>query len=494
MSGGGLFFDYDNDGWLDVFLVDGGSLADPAVGRARAAPAVPEPRQRHLRGRDGALRHRAHASTAWARAPPTTTTTAAIDLYVTNVGPNTLYHNNGGKSFTDVTRAAGVGSSSFGTSCAFADVDRDGYVDLFVTNYVDARARQQRLLRRHGATGSASTATRSTSRRWRRSSTTTTATAPSPTSARRPASPATAATASASSSATTTMTGGRISSWPTTRRRISCTTTRAAACSRKSALPAGVASRPTASPRAGMGTDFGDYDGDGRLDLFVTNHELEMHTLFRNLGRGLFADTTIGERRRRRDAAVRRLRHAVLRLRQRRRSRPRHRQRARHERLGPLPAGREGGAAQAALPQRRRRPVQGSRAARRAPGFALEGVGRTLAAGDIDNDGDLDLLVTNNGGTRRAAAQRRRTRATTRVLLRLEGTQSNRSAIGARVRLTAGGTTQIREIKAGSSYLGESDLRVHFGLGPDGPDRPDRDSLAVGRPPRWFRTSRPTRL
>ena len=63
-----------------------------------------------------------------------------IDLYVTNVGPNLLYHNNGGKTFTDVTRTAGVGSRSFGTSCAFADVDRDGYVDLFVTNYVDARA------------------------------------------------------------------------------------------------------------------------------------------------------------------------------------------------------------------------------------------------------------------------------------------------------------------------------------------------------------------
>src|SRR4029079_8668185 len=58
-------------------------------------------------------------------------------------------------------------------------------------------------------------------------------------------------------------------------------------------LPAGVAVASDGRPRAGMGTDFGDVDGDGRLDLIVTNHELEMHTLFRNLGKGLFADAPL---------------------------------------------------------------------------------------------------------------------------------------------------------------------------------------------------------
>lgn len=98
------------------------------------------------------------------------------------------------------------------------------------------------------------------------------------------------------------------------------------------------------------------------------------------------------------------------------------------------------------------------------PGFAVEAVGRTLAAGDIDNDGALDLLVTNNGGTvellRNPSAS-----GNNALLLRLAGTRSNRGAVGARVRLTAGGATQVREVKAGSSYLGQSDLRVHFGLG-----------------------------
>ncbi len=98
------------------------------------------------------------------------------------------------------------------------------------------------------------------------------------------------------------------------------------------------------------------------------------------------------------------------------------------------------------------------------PGFVPEGVGRTLVAGDIDNDGALDLLVTNNGGPVELLRNVGGT-GNNAVLLALVGTKSNRSAIGARVRLTAGGATQVREIKAGSSYLGESDLRVHFGVG-----------------------------
>jgi hypothetical protein len=97
-------------------------------------------------------------------------------------------------------------------------------------------------------------------------------------------------------------------------------------------------------------------------------------------------------------------------------------------------------------------------------GFASEKVGRTLAAGDVDNDGDLDFLITNNGG----AAELLRNEGGTgnnSVLILLVGTKSNRSAVGARVRLTSAGATQIREVKAGSSYLGQNDLRVHIGLG-----------------------------
>ena len=97
------------------------------------------------------------------------------------------------------------------------------------------------------------------------------------------------------------------------------------------------------------------------------------------------------------------------------------------------------------------------------PGFAADGVGRTLVTGDVDNDGDLDLLVTNNG----AAPELLRNGNTggNAIELRLVGTASNRDALGARVSVTAGGRTQVREVKSGNSYLGQSDLRVHVGLG-----------------------------
>jgi hypothetical protein len=98
------------------------------------------------------------------------------------------------------------------------------------------------------------------------------------------------------------------------------------------------------------------------------------------------------------------------------------------------------------------------------PGFATPTVGRTLIAGDIDNDGDVDLVVTNNGGpleVLRNNAGRERPA----LVVRVAGVRSNRNGIGARVMIAAQGHTQMREVKSGSSYLGQNDLRVHFGLG-----------------------------
>jgi hypothetical protein len=212
-----------------------------------------------------------------------------------------------------------------------------------------------------------------------------------------------------------------------------------------------------------MGTDFGDYDGDGRLDLFVTNHELETHTLFHSLGRGLFADVTSESRIGREtlpfvgfgtlffdydndgdlDLAV--VNGHVL-------------NNSGHFRPGAKEAQRKllfrndgsGRFTEVGL-------LSG-------PGFASESVGRALAGGDIDNDGDLDLLASSNGGAiqllRNGAG-----RDNHALVIRLIGTRSNRDAIGARLRLTSGGTSQVREIKAGSSYLSQSDVRAHFGLG-----------------------------
>jgi hypothetical protein len=99
-----------------------------------------------------------------------------------------------------------------------------------------------------------------------------------------------------------------------------------------------------------------------------------------------------------------------------------------------------------------------------------------LIAGDLDNDGDEDLVVTNNGGP---VELLRNTggRGRNALVVRLKGARANRDAIGARITATAGGRRQMREVKSGSSYLGQADLRAHFGLG----DRSSVDRLEI----RW---------
>jgi hypothetical protein len=240
---------------------------------------------------------------------------------------------------------------------------------------------------------------------------------------------------------------------------------------REQALTAGVAVGADGQPRAGMGIDARDYDGDGRVDLAITNLDFQMHSLHRALERGAFAWSTIEsgigyaslpfvgfgvafmdvDNDARLDLAI-----------------------ANGHILENAPAFRAG----ATYRQRKllfrnttgRRFSDVGRSA--GPGFAGENVGRGLATGDIDNDGDLDLLVTNNG---QAAELLRNDGASSgprphALIVRLIGTGQNRDAIGARVRVTsasASGTsaTQRRDVMAGSSYLSQNDLRLHVGLG-----------------------------
>jgi enediyne biosynthesis protein E4 len=98
------------------------------------------------------------------------------------------------------------------------------------------------------------------------------------------------------------------------------------------------------------------------------------------------------------------------------------------------------------------------------PAFGVERVSRGLAVADIDNDGDLDLLVNNNGQDAELLRNDGGNRANA-LVVSLRGAAPNTGAIGARVRLTTGSRSQLREVKAGSSYLSQNDLRAHFGLG-----------------------------
>jgi len=486
MSGGGLFFDYDNDGWLDVFLVDGGSLTNAATdktarhrlyrNRGPSTGSGQATQFEDVTARSGIT----HIGYGMGSCAADVNNDGWIDLYVTSVGTNALYLNNGGKpaspkpgeggSFTDVTRTAGVaGAPMFSASCAFADVDRDGDVDLFVVNYVDARVdnntfcgdvgRKYRIychpltfaalrntLYRNNGSGVFTDVSKETGiidhrgnglgvvfgdyddDGWV---------------------DAFVANDSTPNFLFHNDAGKRFS---------------------ETALLAGVSVASDGMPRAGMGTDFGDYDGDGDLDLFVSNHELEAHTLFRNLGKGLFEDATfpsgvgpatlpyVGfgsafvDYDNDADLDLGIVNGHVM-------NSPGHVRPGATEAQRKLLLRNNGG------PSTSLRASGFTEIGRQSgAGFASEKVGRTLVAGDIDNDGDLDLLVTNNGG----AAELLRNEGGTgnsSVLINLVGTKSNRTAVGARVRLTAGGTTQVREVKAGSSYLGQNDLRVHVGLG-----------------------------
>ncbi|HZM96861.1 MAG TPA: CRTAC1 family protein [Vicinamibacterales bacterium] len=457
MGSGALFFDFDNDGWLDLFLVDGGSVADPAVAR--------QARHRLYRNRgagqfedvtDAAgVHHREYGMGACAADYDND---HRVDLYVTNFGPDVLYHNDGHGAFSDVTRSAGVGSNLLGASCAFADIDNDGDVDLFVANYVDpdaskicGDARARAYCRPDVYAGVPSALYRNNG-----DGTFTDVTKPSGL-GRSDGKALGVVFADYDSD-------GRVDLFVAndlTRNFLYHNEGNGAF--KEVGLPAGVAVASDGRVRAGMGTDAGDYDGDGRLDLVVTNFESETHSVFRNLGGGLFADATyesglgpvtlpfLGfgvaflDYDNDTDLDLVIANGHVLDNTDLFKSTSKYAQRnllLRNEGRGRfMEVGRQSG-----------------------PGFALEKVSRTVVSGDIDNDGDLDLLVSNNGQP--PDLLRNDTNGLGNALrVKLRGRQSNRDGIGAVLVATVGAKRLVREVRAGSSYLGQNDVRIHFGMG-----------------------------
>jgi len=473
MGAGAVFFDYDGDGWEDIFLVDSGSIADTAVDR-RARH-----RLFHNKGngtfedvteRSG-IQHRGYGMGACAGDYDGD---GRPDLYITNYGPNVLYHNNGDGTFTDVTASARVGESRWSTGCAFADLDRDGRLDLWVVNYVDADRAHSPFC------GNARLGVRFYCHPLNYN--------PLPSTVYHNEG-STFTDVSVSSGVGALRGNGLgvvIADYDNDGRpdvfvandempnflfhnvgaRGSGPGARDAVMFQEVGLASGVAVGADGKARAGMGIDAGDYDGDGRLDLIITNLDFEMHSLHRGLERGLFRYTTmesgIGfptlpfvgfgvafldfDNDAELDIAI--ANGNIL------------------DNAAQLRAG-------ATYMQRKllfrnlgnRRFGDVGRMA--GPAFSTERVSRGLAVADFDNDGDLDLLVTNNGqdaellrndlsgGGNRANA----------LLVRLRGADANTDAIGARIRLTAGSRTQIRDVRAGSSYMSQNDLRAHFGLG-----------------------------
>jgi len=464
MGSGAAFLDYDHDGWIDLFVVDGGAIAG---GQKAAKQTKASHRLFHNEGggvfRDVTARsgvvHREYGQGVCAG---DVDGDGRTDLYVTNYGPNTLYRNEGNGVFTDVTRTARVGLDGWSTSCAFVDVDRDGDLDLFITNYLDAPPSKnpfcgdpQRRIRVYchplNYTGMPNVLYRNDGR-------------------------GVFTDVSAEAGIARYIGNGlgvAVGDYDDDGAPDVFVANDAVpnflfhndgkGTFREVALTAGVAVARDGKARAGMGTEFADYNGDGRLDLVVTNHEFETHSLFRNDGHGTFSDASV-------EAGIASPTLPFVGF-----------------GVAFLDADSDGALDMSIInghvidntaifrpgsshAQRRLlfRNTNGRRFAevgrQAGPGYAGQAVGRTLIGGDIDNDGDVDLVVTNNGGPLELL-RNDTPRGGHALLVRLIGVRSNRSAIGARVTVTAQGRTQVREVKSGASYLGQHDLRVHVGVG-----------------------------
>ena len=510
---GGAFFDYDNDGDLDVYLVDGFDLQG-----IRSVPInlvyqqgdhywVREPNQdKGARSRDAAqyavalsprpdsasvsprnVLYRNNGDGTFTDTGPDSKTgdtgygmgcavadydnDSDQDLYVTNYGPNVLYQNNGDGTFADATEQAVVGASQWSTSAAFFDYDNDGVIDLYVTNYVDFTVETNKVCGGYVRTNSQGyraiiEATRSHCAPLEYGGV--------PDVLYHNNGDGTFADVSVAAGIDDPSGKGLgvvaldydgdgdqdlfVANDGTPNflyQNLGDGTFENAA------LKKGVAYNGVGESEAGMGVDFGDYDNDGDFDLFVANFSYETNTLYRNEG-GFFKDATAEAGLA--DPSQRFLGFGTNFL--------------DYDNDGDLDLYVANGHVQdkIALFQSGVEYMQEHQLFRNDGGggyaeassisgewFLHKQISRGAAFGDYDGDGDVDVLVTNCGGEARLVRNDGGNRENW-LMVRTMGTHSNRDGIGTRVRVVAEGLEQVRQVRSGSSYLTASDPRLHFGL------------------------------
>ena len=456
IGSGVALFDFDNDGDLDLYFVNGSDL--PGI-----SSSIP-PTNRLYRNDDGAFTDitdkASVGNTGYGLGccVGDYNNDGFTDLYVTNYGPNVLYRNNGDGTFTDVADTAGVDGDQFSSGCAFVDVDADGYLDLYVVNYVQFDPDTNPECTRQGIpTYCTPEALPGVADVFYRNNGDGTFTDVSERSG-----------VGATDGKGLGVVCGDIDNDGDVDIFVANDTTpnflyrneRNGVKMTEDALFAGVALSEEGRAYSGMGANLGDFDNDGYLDIVITNFQDQTNSLYHNAQSGFFTEMSfakgIGER------SLPYLAWGVdfsdfnndgwLDL---------------FVANGHLddniteidPIGTYAQPNQLFLNDRGITFSENSDAA-----IAQQKVSRGTAFGDIDNDGDIDIVISNLKDTP-TVLRNDGANASQWLAVKLIGTHCNRDAIGARVTVVSGGLTQMREVKSGSGYLSQNDLRLHFGLG-----------------------------
>ena len=469
LGSGCAFLDYDNDGWQDILLVNGADWP----GHHKQVSTL----RLYRNNRNGTFTDVTRAAGldvemyGMGVAVGDFDNDGFSDIFVTCVGQSRLFRNTGRGAFVDVTRASGLGGrSGFSTSAMWLDFDRDGLLDLFVCNYVRWSPERDVFCSLDGKQKSYCTpeAYRGDTCwlfRNRGNGTFEDVTATC------------GIFDSTSKALGVALIDHDQDGWPDIFVANDTQPNKLYRNQRNGtfkdiALQAGLALSSDGKARAGMGVDVGDFDNSGSPGIAITNFEGEMIGLYRRSSSGTYRDVSteagVGFPSRNLlgfgcsfadvdldgrldlvavnghiDDTVRNIRGNVG--------------------YAQLP--------QLFLNQGNARFRDISSAAGR--GFAQARVGRGLAFGDFDRDGDVDILMTTNNGPA-VLLRNDQTSGNRSVRFRLRGTTSNRDAIGSTVRIVHDGITQSRMVRSGSSYLSQSELSVTFGVG-----RRDRIERAV---------------
>jgi len=458
LGSGCAFLDYDRDGWQDILLING--MDWPGHKKRRSTL-----RLYHNNGNGTFTDVTSHAGLdvelyGMGVAVGDYNNDGFPDILITCVGQNRLFHNTGKGAFVDVTNAAGLGKrEGFSTSAVWVDYDRDGFLDLFVCNYVKWSPEHDVFCSLDGKHKSYCTPEAYRGQtcwlfRNRGNGTFEDVTA------------ASGIFDSSSKSLGVALLDDDQDGWPDLLVANDTQPNKLYRNQRNGkfkdvAVEAGLAFSNEGKARAGMGVDAADFENSGLPGVAITNFDNEMVGLYRLSGKGfedIAAQSGVGPASKNSlgfgcafldvnldgwldfavanghiDENVRNIR------------------------------GNVGYAQPPQLFLNQGRASFRDIAAEVGGGFEQPKVGRGLAYADFDRDGDVDLLLTTNNGP--AYLYRNDQLSGNRsIRFRLVGTKSNRDAIGAKVRIVAEGSTQSRMVKGGSSYLSQSELPLTFGL------------------------------